>query len=64
MFEHEGFRPLWPVIFFLPWLLLGAAYLVESVLHWRSWRASNHPVYGFPSGLRSTANEQRDRRGQ
>jgi hypothetical protein len=24
---HHGFRALWPVIFFLPWLLLGSAYL-------------------------------------
>ena len=31
MFEHAGFRPLWPVIAFLPWILLGFAYLVRSV---------------------------------
>jgi hypothetical protein len=30
MFAHTGFRPLWPVIFFLPWFLLGAGYLVQS----------------------------------
>ena len=30
-----GFRPLWPVIFFLPWLSLGIACLVASVLHRR-----------------------------
>lgn len=35
MFLHPGFRPLWPVIFFLPWLLLGAAYLLQWVLHRR-----------------------------
>jgi hypothetical protein len=33
MFVHVGFKPLWPVIFFLPWLLLGIAFLIESVLH-------------------------------
>ena len=27
MFLYHGFRGLWPVIFFLPWLLLGSAYL-------------------------------------
>jgi hypothetical protein len=31
MFEHAGFRPLWPVIAFLPWFLLGSAYLLRSV---------------------------------
>jgi tetratricopeptide (TPR) repeat protein len=39
MFMHAGFRPLWPVILFLPWVLLGAAYLLESALH-RSWAAA------------------------
>ena len=33
MFAHAaGFRPLWPVILFLPWLLVGAAWLVRSLL--------------------------------
>jgi hypothetical protein len=64
MFEHEGFRPLWPVIFFLPWLLVGAAYLLESMLHLRSGTASNHPFSGFHSGLRSAASKERSRRGQ
>jgi hypothetical protein len=35
MFPHPGFRPLWPVIFFLPWLLLGAAYILLWALHRR-----------------------------
>jgi hypothetical protein len=30
MFEHAGFRPLWPVVAFIPWFLLGLAYLVRS----------------------------------
>jgi len=30
---HHGFRALWPVIFFLPWLLLGSAYLGGWALH-------------------------------
>jgi hypothetical protein len=33
MFSHHGPRALWPVIFFLPWLFLGSAYLYEWVLH-------------------------------
>jgi hypothetical protein len=37
MVEHEGLRPLWPVIFFLPWVFVGVAYLLEAVLHRRSW---------------------------
>ena len=33
MFPHAaGFRPLWPVILFLPWLLLGAGWLVRALL--------------------------------
>lgn len=36
MFEHAALRPLWPVIFFLPLVLVGLAFLVESMLHWRS----------------------------
>lgn len=35
MFLHPGFRPLWPVIFFLPWLLLGAAYILLWALQRR-----------------------------
>ena len=31
MFAHAGFRPLWPVIFFVPWLLLGLAFLLQSM---------------------------------
>jgi len=29
MFHHPGARALWPVVFFLPWFLLGSAYLGE-----------------------------------
>lgn len=35
MFAHTGSRALWPVIFFLPWLFLGSAYLGEWVLQRR-----------------------------
>jgi hypothetical protein len=31
MFVHTGFRPLWPVIFFLPWFLLGIAYILQAI---------------------------------
>jgi hypothetical protein len=33
MFLHHGFRALWPVTFFVPWLLLGGAYLGEWTFH-------------------------------
>jgi len=33
MFVHAGFKAFWPVIFLLPWLFLGIAYLTESALH-------------------------------
>jgi hypothetical protein len=39
MFATAGLRPLWPVIFFLPWLILGIAYLLESVRHRRAGAA-------------------------
>ena len=32
MFEHAAVKPFWPVIFFLPWLVLGIAYLAEWML--------------------------------
>ena len=35
MFVHAGFRSLWPVVFFLPWVLLSGAYLLAWVLHRR-----------------------------
>ena len=35
MFENPGFRPLWPVILFLPLLLVGLGYLLDWVLHRR-----------------------------
>jgi hypothetical protein len=35
MFPHSGYRPLWPLIFFLPWVFLGSAYLGGWVLHRR-----------------------------
>lgn len=56
MFRHAGYRALWPVIFFLPWLLLGSAYLLEWVLRLRS-RAIALPSVGprhrpaFPVGI-------------
>jgi hypothetical protein len=38
MFVHAGSRALWPVIVFLPWFLLGFAYLLESLLRRRPRR--------------------------
>src|SRR6516162_11312054 len=45
---HHGFRALWPVIFFLPWLLLGSVYLGGWAVH----RLSSAARYGmaFPAG--------------
>ena len=40
MFAHAGFRPLWPVVFFLPWFLLGVAYIFQALLQPRSPMAS------------------------
>ena len=51
MFLHAGPRPLWPVIVFLPWFLLGFAYLLESLLR----RVSQPPagiIRGYYSALR------------
>jgi hypothetical protein len=34
MFTHAGPRPFWPaIVFFLPWLLLGAGYLLSAARH-------------------------------
>jgi hypothetical protein len=35
MFAHAGFKPFWPVIFFLPWFIFGVACLLAVVLHRR-----------------------------
>jgi hypothetical protein len=31
MFSHHGVRALWPVVFFLPWLSVGAVYLASAI---------------------------------
>lgn len=52
---HHGFRALWPVIFFLPWLLLGSSYLGGWALH-RLSSLARLPAIGtryavaFPAG--------------
>jgi hypothetical protein len=33
MLENPGFRPLWPVILFLPLFLVGLGYLLDWVRH-------------------------------
>jgi hypothetical protein len=55
MSAHHGFRALWPIIFFLPFLLLGSAYLSEWAFHRLSrpiWMASIGARYrtAFPEG--------------
>jgi hypothetical protein len=52
---HHGFRALWPVIFFLPWLLLGSAYLGGWALHRLSSPArlpsiGTRSAVAFPAG--------------
>jgi hypothetical protein len=49
IFAHVGFRPLWPALLFLPLLLVGVAFILESVLHRRSLPAPIRPVSGLPS---------------
>jgi hypothetical protein len=44
MFEHAAFRPFWPVIFLLPWVLVGIGYLVESLLQRRPGMIRIYPV--------------------
>ena len=31
MLAHHGYRAVWPVMLFAPWITLGFAYLVQSV---------------------------------
>lgn len=31
MLAHAGLRPLWPVMLFAPWLILGVALLLRAV---------------------------------
>jgi hypothetical protein len=33
MFQHLGFRSLWPVVLLLPWFFVGLAYLLAALLH-------------------------------
>ena len=62
MFEHGGFRPLWPVIFFLPLFFVGAAYLLESVRHGRAWTALIRLPFGRHARLRPIVRSGRDDR--
>ncbi len=63
MFMHAGPRPLWPIIVFLPWFLLGFAYLLESVLQRRPGSTPVQRVHGdrIPA-VRSSAHEKRSGR--
>jgi hypothetical protein len=40
LFADSGFRPLWPVIFFLPWFFIGIACLLAPALQRRSTTAT------------------------
>jgi hypothetical protein len=63
MFLHAGPRPLWPIIVFLPWLLLGFAYLIESLLRRRAGSTAIHHMHAEePPLVRSSAREERQGR--
>jgi hypothetical protein len=63
MFLHAGPRPLWPVIVFLPWFLLGFAYLIESLLQRRPGSTAIHRVPSEkPPVVPSAAHEERHAR--
>ena len=40
LFQHGGYRSLWPMIAFAPWYLIGVAYLVKAMLHRRKAAAA------------------------
>lgn len=55
MFVHGGFRPLWPVIFFLPWFFLGVAYLLEWLRLTRNSRFADQRASAGTAGVSSSA---------
>jgi hypothetical protein len=46
MFVHAGFKPFWPVIFFLPWFIFGVACFFAVVFHRRRRAAAVERVAG------------------
>ena len=42
LFQHGGYRSLWPVMMFLPWYLIGLAYLIKALLRHRREVKSPH----------------------
>jgi len=54
MISHSGPRALWPVIFFLPWFLLGSAYLGDWALD-RATRLIGPASAGTRKGPRFSA---------
>jgi hypothetical protein len=56
MFMHAGFKPFWPVIFFLPWFIFGIACFLAVVVH-RRRRAA--PIVRV-DGVLSEADGRRD----
>lgn len=60
MFAHAaGFRPLWPVILFLPWLLVGIAWLLRSLLPGRKQILLHVPRPAVLSSQRSVNDRHR-----
>jgi hypothetical protein len=54
MFLHTGVKHFWPAVFVLPWLFLGIAYLVESVLRRRSRADTSGRFHRKSVGARDT----------
>jgi len=54
MFVHTGLKHFWPAIFVLPWMFLGIAYLVESVLHRRPGADASGRFHRKTVGARDT----------
>lgn len=42
LLQHAGLRTLWPVMLFLPWVLVGVAFLVKAI-HGRKESRSLRP---------------------
>jgi len=52
LFVEIGFKALWPVIFFVPWLFIGIAYLLAPLLRWHSRPATIHRTHRKGMGQR------------
>lgn len=44
LLQHAGLRTLWPVVLFIPWYLIGLAYLIGALRHRKEIRAAHGRV--------------------